>query len=64
MNNIHQQNKPERDQLNNSTNVDFVDIYNTKWNGVIKSDFGDTVVTMNSITGLFARSSSLPDNLA
>lgn len=59
MNNIQHEKKFEIEQFNSSTNVNFVDINNTKWDGVIKSDFGDTAVTVNSITGLFARSSVL-----
>lgn len=59
MNYIQHEKKSELEQSNSSTNVNFVDIDNSKWNGVIKSDFGDTEVTVNSITGLFARSSVL-----
>lgn len=59
MNYIQHEKKSELEQSNSSTNVNFVDIDNSKWNGVIKSDFGDTEVTVNSITGLFARSSAL-----
>jgi len=59
VNYIQHEKKSELEQSNSSTNVNFVDIDNSKWNGVIKSDFGDTEVTVNSITGLFARSSVL-----
>ncbi len=56
-------NNPEEERYSNSTVVDFVDVNNAKWDGVIKSDFGGSVatinVTVNSITRLFLRSSGL-----
>lgn len=56
-------NNPEEEQSGNSTVVDFVDINNAKWDGVVKSDSGGYVatinVTVNSITRLFLRSSGI-----
>ncbi len=53
----------EKKRQSNSTNVDKVAIDNAKWDGVITSDLGDSVikirVTMNSITSLFRRGNGL-----
>jgi hypothetical protein len=53
----------EKKRQSNSTNVDKVAIDNAKWDGVITSDLGVSVikirVTMNSITSLFRRGNGL-----
>lgn len=58
MNNTPQENNTEIEEFTGTTNVEHVDINNTRWNGIIRSDSGDTSVTVNSITGLFLRNNN------